>query len=835
MKILHRTLVSTLIIFSSRAISEDYFDPALLSGENGEFVDLSVFSHAGGGVEGEQDVSVYINDRYYTRQKLNFTNVEGYGLLPEFPYDFFDNILHSEHQPKAAGKVVSSEDIFTQIPYSEISFNQGESRVDIRIPQAFLGKSAQLRSSPETWDDGLPAILVDYRLTGNDNNSERFSSRSLYASAHLGINIGGWRLRTTGNYSYYRYDSLWSYSQSEKISFYNSYIEHDISKLRSSLRVGEQSTGGLILDSINFKGARLYSNDSMLVPYLRNYSPTVRGVANSQAVVIIRQNGREVYQANVPAGPFELNDFSISGYSGDLLVTIRESDGSEHSFIQPFSSLPEMKREGISGFELSAGYYDNDGQEKYYDNPGFLYGAWSYGFSKGITIFGEGLLAEKYQTIGAGSTLSLDELGAISADISVSRTNKYDSIHTGQSYGVKYSKSQLETGTTLTLATYRYSTKDFYTFSDFAYNREQVRYVWENRLKNRLTLSLSQSLGEYGSLSVNASQQDYWTSGLVNRSFSLSHSFNWNDIFFSTTFSIDQMHGGRYSYDNNHQINLYMSVPLNRLLGIKEPTNSSISWNATRTDNHLRHTASLNGNIPDTSMRYSVGGFWGNRYDDRGQKVSLTWDSDFMSASLGYTHERDYKTVDFGLSGSAVAWSGGIAFGNNNVTDNGAIVVKTGGVSGIQTSRGVSTSWVGTALISSPDLYTENRIDLHPENLPEDIVIGETTGRAVPNKGAVVVLDYPVYRGGQVVFSLKQKNGSYVPFGAVVSLDNRSSDKQNTGIVGDDGRVYMAGVPDEGSLNVSWGYGKECKASFNGISSDKSNTTPVKEREVTCE
>lgn len=99
-----------------------------------------------------------------------------------------------------------------------------------------------------------------------------------------------------------------------------------------------------------------------------------------------------------------------------------------------------MKREGVSGFELSAGRYDNSGSEDYYDDPLFVYGAWSCGFSHGITVFGETLQAGKYQSAGIGSTLSLGRVGAVSADVSVSRAEKYDDLHTGQSYGLKYSK-----------------------------------------------------------------------------------------------------------------------------------------------------------------------------------------------------------------------------------------------------------------------------------------------------------------------------------------------------------------------------------------------------------
>ncbi|QMD22894.1 fimbrial biogenesis outer membrane usher protein (plasmid) [Escherichia coli] len=834
MRLRKKLLLPSLLVFiSNRAVGGDYFDPSLLAaGIDGENIDLSVFSHPGGGIEGEQEVSVQVNDNFYTRKTLHFRNSGDKGLLPDFPAGFFDDLLAPEYRPVQKDTLLSSADFMSQTPYSSVTFNQGEGRVDIRVPQAFLGRAAQLRSSPDTWENGVPALLMDYSLTGNRNDSDSYSSRSLYASARLGLNVGPWRLRTSGNYSQYQSESRWWRSRTENTTFYSTWLERDISALRASLRIGEVSTGGMILDSVSFRGVRLYSNDDMLSSRLRNYSPTVKGFARTQAVVIITQNGRQVYQTNVPAGPFELNDFYISGYSGDLVVTVRESDGSEHSFIQPFSTLPEMKREGVSGFELSAGRYDNHGSEDYYNDPLFVYGAWSRGFGGGVTVFGETLQAGKYQSAGIGSTLSLGRVGAVSADISVSRAEKYDDIHTGQSYGLKYSKSQVETGTTVTLATYRYSTKDFYSFGDFVSRTEQARYVWENRLKNRMTLSLNQSLGSLGSVSLSASQQDYWTSGEVNRSFSLSHSFSWRDIYFSTTFSMDQMSGNRYGYDNNRQIDFYMSVPLSRLLGREEPTSSSVSWSATRTERQLRQTATLSGSVPDTRMRYRVGGNWGNGGAAEGQSASLTWNGDFTTASLGYTRSGGYRTTDFSLSGAAVAWSGGVAFGSNSVTDNGAIVVNTSGVSGIGTSAGGRTTWPGTALISSPQLYTENRIDLRTDGLPDDIVLAETSARTVPSRGAVVVLDYTVYRGGQVVFTLKRPDGSALPFGSVVSLDGMPSGKENTGIVGDEGRVYLAGVPEKGRLTVNSG-GKQCHADF-VLPQDRKKSGPVAEAVAVC-
>ena len=134
-----------IIFICNRVLAEDYFDPSLLAaGIDGENIDLSVFLHPGGGLEGEQEVSVWVNDNFYIRRTLNFRNFGDKGLLPDFPLDFFDNLLDGGYRPKKKDGVISSADFMSRTPYSSITFSQGNGRVDIRVPQAFLGRAAQL-------------------------------------------------------------------------------------------------------------------------------------------------------------------------------------------------------------------------------------------------------------------------------------------------------------------------------------------------------------------------------------------------------------------------------------------------------------------------------------------------------------------------------------------------------------------------------------------------------------------------------------------------------------------------------------------------------------------
>ncbi|EFO3948436.1 fimbrial biogenesis outer membrane usher protein [Escherichia coli] len=814
-----------LFINKSAFCYDDYFDTSLLvSDVIGKDTDLAVFMRKGGGLEGEQNVSIYINDNYYSKASLYFRNSDK-GLLPDFPVNFWDGLLQDKYIPESSGGVLTSSEFIKNVPHSEILFRQDTARVDIKIPQAYLGKLTQLKSSPDTWDDGVPAFLLDYNISGYHSNTDNISTEALYASTIFGVNLGSWRLRSSGYYNnnQIKGDGMKSNHRVDT-SIYDYRAERDIRSLRASLRLGQAYTGGMILDSIPFTGMRIYSNSDMLNSRLQNYSPVVRGFANSQAVVTITQNGRTVYQTNVPAGPFELNDFSISGYSGDLTVTVKESDGSEHGFIQPFSKLPEMKREGVSDFELSAGLYGQNGSTGYDDVP-FIYGAWSQGFPYGVTFFGELVAADNYQSVGAGSTLSLGRLGAASADISVSRAEKYGELLTGQSYGFKYSKSQVETGSTVTLAAYRYSTKDFWQLRDFASISNNASNY---RQKNRMSVSLSQSLGEYGSLSLNASQQNYWNNNNTNRSASLSHSFNWENISFSTNFSIDKTLGNdNESY--NKQLSLYVSVPFSKL--VREHS-GTLSFSSTKNNHSIRNSTSLSGTIPDTRLGYRVGGSWGNAQISSGHNASLTWNSDAIRSAVGYTRNGSGKTFDYSLSGGAVAYPGGIAYGQDSVTERGAIILDTGGISGIKHNRGGKTLWPGTALISSPQLYTNNRVELKYDDLPDNIVLGNTSASSIPVKGAVTVLDFTVYRGAQVVFTIKRHDGSYPSFGTIVSLEGHNDKIENTGIIGENGRVYMPGIPEKGKLKMMSSQGV-CYADFN-LEPNVINGGSIAEVETVC-
>jgi len=81
----------------------------------------------------------------------------------------------------------------------------------------------------------------------------------------------------------------------------------------------------------------------------------------------------------------------------------------------------------------------------------------------------------------------------------------------------------------------------------------------------------------------------------------------------------------------------------------------------------------------------------------------------------------------------------------------------------------------------------------------------------VPTKGALVRASFDTRIGVRALLTVK-RGDQPVPFGAVV----RETQSGVTSMVGDDGQIYLSGLPLEGELLIQWGDGKQsqCRASY---------------------
>ncbi len=100
------------------------------------------------------------------------------------------------------------------------------------------------------------------------------------------------------------------------------YLERGFAQLLGTLRVGDMYTSSDIFDSVRFSGVRLFRDMQMLPNSKQNFTPRVQGIAQSNALVTIEQNGFVVYQKEVPC-PFAITDLQLAGGGADVDVSVK--------------------------------------------------------------------------------------------------------------------------------------------------------------------------------------------------------------------------------------------------------------------------------------------------------------------------------------------------------------------------------------------------------------------------------------------------------------------------------------------------------------------------------
>ena len=818
-----------LLLGSTSGWAADYFDPGLLSlGRNIQDVDLSQFSKAGGVAEGTYLVTIFVNQHEAVTQSIEFGINESGDITPKLTPELLDIFgVNIDNLPafKNVPKDQPVDDLPALIPDAFIRFNLSQLRLDISIPQVAMQPNINSRINPELWDDGIFALLANYNFSAGRNeqtaNDNEMHNSNLFANINAGANAGPWRLRSTITHTHARSGGEGRASESnDQTRFSNTNLFRDLRGWRSTLLMGESSTGSEVFDSVPFLGAKLNSNEQMLPDRLRGFAPVVSGVANSNARVTIRQNGHVVYETFVAPGPFEIKDIYQAGMSGDLNVTVTEADGSIRNFVVPFSSLPVMQRPGSWKYEVTTGRY-NGGITQGSQEADFALATLIYGLPKDITLYGGALVGKDYSSLSAGTGISLGQVGAVSADVTASSARFEErSQQTGQSYRVRYSKSMISTGTSVDLTALRYSTRNYYSFNDFNDIGHQLRddqTPWAlDRRRSSLQTQLNQQLGNYGSLSFRATQDNYWGSDKRRVGLSAGYSGSYHGISYGLYYNIDRMRGNG-DWPENRQLSFNMNVPFS-LFSHSAALMSTYASTQITHNNHGRtqNQAGITGSVADGAFSYGLMESWGNQDQVSNSNLNLGYQGSKGSLNTGYSYSTNSRTMNMNVSGGVIAHAEGVTL--SRTLGNSMALVSAPGAAGVNvTNGGAITDWRGYAVAPYLTDYGKNSIGLDPSSLPENVDLPQSNVNVYPTKGAVVKANFATRIGYQVLMTLNT-NGIVVPFGAIASLaGNGVAQDENAGIVGDRGQVYLTGMPEKGTLLVSWGKStdKQCRVAFN--------------------
>lgn len=818
------------------------------------------FVHGAANMNTAREVSVgdsiqpgtYPFDIYLNSEKIDSLSVtfirNGNGVEPCFSAEQLHNYGIILPAPVAGQQCV---DLKKLIPDGKVEPDITRQRIDLTIPQTSMTVVPKGSIPTRLWDEGVNAGFVNYNLDYSKNSYHGSSSASsneyTYLSLSNGLNLGRWRLRENGNYTH---DNT-SGSHWNNIS---SWAETDIISMRSRFLVGQSSTSNNVFDSIQFRGVKLSSVDDMLPDSMRNYAPVVRGVASSNARVTIRQNGYLVYSTTVPPGPFAIHDI-YPNTSGTLYVTVTEADGSSHQFTVAYSSVANMLREGLWNYEVTAGRY-HDGTGGY--NPDFIQGTVARGISHNLTPYGGVLIADNYQSAVAGIGSSLGAFGAVSLDGSYAKTNLASGgTKQGQSYRILYAKSLNELGTDFRLAGYRYSTSGYYDFNDAVQERREWKngqyesdYIDPNDVatgtpgwaqtnnatyysnvyankRQRMEVSINQSLNGYGSIYMNANQQTYWGTSEKTRTVQVGYSNSWKGASYGVYW---QSTRSQYGYSDN-SVNVTLSIPL------VINSNNNVIVSTTQLAHDQQSGDSYNTGVSGTLLddnRLSYGVSTGHT-ESGGQNSSanLSYDGSKGNINGSYSYSSDYTQSSLGASGGLVVHSGGVTL-SQPLGDTFVIVkAKDAQGVGVLNSPGVKVDRFGYAIVNNVTPYRYNTIALDTEQMRPGLDIPQSIIQTVPTEKAIVRVNFNTFYGHSLLIHSRLADNSFPQIGASVF----NSQGRNSGTVGMNGDLYVAGIAAGDKLTVKWGDGPadKCYLQIPAKLDAQTKTMGYQELTLTCQ
>ncbi|MBT9266238.1 fimbrial biogenesis outer membrane usher protein [Pseudomonas sp. MG-9] len=675
------------------------------------------------------------------------------------------------------------------VPGATASFSPENQTLELSIPQVSLKRNARGYVSPELWDRGVTAGLLSYNFNSNRNHTRNGDYDSAYLGLNAGLNLGDWRLRHNGSMS-------WRSRQGNNYQALNSYAQRDVTALKSQLTVGESITSGELFDTLSYRGVQLASDDRMLPDSLRGYAPVIRGIARTNARVVIRQGGNVLTETTVAPGAFVIDDLYATGYGGDLDVSVLEADGSEQSFTVPYASVSQLLRPGTARFSLTAGQT----RDNYINEQArLLQGSLQYGLNNTFTGFAGVQSSEEYLAVLSGLAFATP-IGAMAVDMTHAQTTLASGTAKGQSLRLTYSKNILSTGSNFSVAAYRFSTRDYLDFSnavqllDAERSGEDVSQF--GRPRSRFSVTADQSLGSWGQLAVSGFTQNYWNLPGSDVQYQLSYSRQFDHL----AFSVNANRSRRGLGDMQNSFLLTLSMPLEFGASVFSPQmTAQIGRDA---QGNFDQQVGITGSAGE-DRQFGYGANFSHDGASHTKSASVNGQyagaQSTLNASLG--RGANYTSMSLGASGSLVAHSGGVTL--TPYRGETMAIVSAPGAEGAKVAGypGLKLDGNGNAVVPYLRPYQLNEVGIDPIGSSLDVDLNETSLQVAPRSGAVVHLQYTTTKGRAVLLNVRLDDGSSLPFGAsVVDAEGIS-----VGTVGQGGQLYARIKPETRQLLVNWG------------------------------
>lgn len=816
LKPLTLSILIGLLPGAAAAAAKVEFNSHLFAGQMAGQMDLSRFEN-GNMLPGFYSVDVRVNQTRVARREIEVRTLpdgdSAVCLTPEVTavlgIDPARVIAHRQRESKGkkALTVLPTAticgDLSTYVPGASSQLDTGEQILEVTVPQAFIARAGEGSPHPSTWDEGVNAMRLNYNVSHQafDHSGRKYHSTS--ALLDMGVNLGHWRLRHQG---YYAQSSL----SAGRYRAGDAYMQRNLPSLGAQIRLGQGSTRGDLFDSMPFRGISLEPDPRMLPDSQRSYAPVVRGVAQSNARVIIRQRDQVIFETTVAPGPFVIDDLYSRIYSGDLRVEVCEATGESQQFVVPYATAPQLLRQGQRRYSLTIGELQDPSLA---DQSTLVEATLRQGITSQTTLFAGLIGSQGYSAVLLGGALNTS-LGAFSGDVSFAHTRlpsplpKFGQQMQGASFRLNYSKRLDRTNTTLAWAAYRYSTQGYLALSDAVRLRQDTQQTHQlARQRSRFDVSVSQHLGaRAGWLNLSASSANFWNRSSRSTTYALSY----GGSIGSLSYNLSAQRALQYSLQSGparqrNSLHLSLRMPLGTT-----PAAPRASLALSHRDGEL------------DQARLALGGAFGalrqgnyNAAIGRTQRggtafdVSTQYRLPTVNTSASFSQASDSRQLALAATGGIVLHRGGVGFAQQLGETVGVIWVPGAHGASITGIHAAKTNRRGYAVLPYLIPYRLNEVTVDPKGLPLEVELKTASANAIPTAGAVVKMIVPTVTGRNALIEAFRPDGTPLPFGD----DVYDPQGQAVGVVGQNSRLWVRGISEQGTLYVGQGL-QRCAIAF---------------------
>lgn len=654
---------------------EALFDTRLLESRGISAEVARFFSRGARFLPGLQEVRLSVNAGWPKPMQVRFDND---GEL------CFDRALLGQlglRTPEANDGCLDRETLF---PGMRVALHPGRAAVDLTVPESAF--DPELREA--THQRGGSAAILNYNLFAQRFQGLSGTRNYLQGRIESGFNLSNWIVRSSGTYTHNE--------QRESFRSGTLYAQRSVEPIRALLQAGQINALADGVGGMPLLGAQVFSDSAQLQG--STLTVPIQGIADSNAVVEVRQRGQVVYRTVVAPGAYSLSDIGGLSNGSDIEVIVTEEDGRVSR-----SSMPAPMSQSVAGlpatYSFGVGQYRRERGTQIADRlPWVAYGGYAFNAGSRLRLSASALLSPNYQATYGQVSFGSDDLW-LGGGARLSRSKDKGLGHEWQVQGSASLAGNVSAGLSWQSRSSGFSTLED-TLVRPAYEEEQeLRY--QSPFQQSLSASLTWSSLAWGafnySLSRNRDNQRIYTSHAISASrkfgrLSASLSLQWAG------------HGYNAAYLN-------FRMPLG---------SSSVGARVQRQGSgDLVGAANYQGRLGcDIGIQVDASG----SRSDRRLSASAQSGTSFAQWSVGASTTSSGSHAFHGAmnGGLALTNEGMLAMSSGRIGDTFA-VIKIPGVSGIRmggNGGSAKTSPLGTALVPNIYPYQRARIQLDGKSLP---------------------------------------------------------------------------------------------------------------------